>query len=112
MSFPTDNSAASQSARLNAASVTLQNLNGAGKGCPIVSTTFQAQQKAINSGAGLPAANPPAASSSVAANPPASSSVPASGAIDAASITSLAPALGFQAGLNPTGRILAQLDVQ
>lgn len=48
LTFPTDNSTASQSARLNAAAVTLQNLNGAGKGCPIVSTTFSAQQKAIN----------------------------------------------------------------
>lgn len=48
LTFPTDNSTASQNARLNAAAVTIQNLNGAGKGCPIVSTTFNAQQKAIN----------------------------------------------------------------
>ena len=50
LSFPTDNSQASQNARLNAAAVTLQNLNGPGKGCPIVSTTFSAQQAAINAG--------------------------------------------------------------
>ena len=31
-----------------AASVTLQNLNGSGKGCPVASTTFQAQAAAIN----------------------------------------------------------------
>lgn len=48
LTFPTDNTTASQNARLNAAAVTIQNLNGAGKGCPIVSTTFSAQQKAIN----------------------------------------------------------------
>ncbi|KIJ62265.1 hypothetical protein HYDPIDRAFT_42037 [Hydnomerulius pinastri MD-312] len=48
LSFPTDNSTASQNARLNAAAVTIQNLNGVGKGCPIVSTTFSAQQKAID----------------------------------------------------------------
>ncbi|KAG2348586.1 hypothetical protein BDR05DRAFT_1056440 [Suillus weaverae] len=48
LTFPTDNSTASQNARLNAAAVTIQNLNGAGKGCPIVATTFSAQQKAIN----------------------------------------------------------------
>ncbi|KIK96157.1 hypothetical protein PAXRUDRAFT_773355 [Paxillus rubicundulus Ve08.2h10] len=48
LTFPTDNSTASQNARLNAAAVTIQNLNGPGKGCPIVSTTFGAQQKAIN----------------------------------------------------------------
>ncbi|TFY76108.1 hypothetical protein EWM64_g7903, partial [Hericium alpestre] len=43
VSFPTDNSQASQLARLNTAAVTLQNLNGPGKGCPVVSTTFSAQ---------------------------------------------------------------------
>ncbi|KAF9223148.1 hypothetical protein BS17DRAFT_755009 [Gyrodon lividus] len=48
LTFPTDNSTASQNARLNAAAVTIQNLNGPGKGCPIVSTNFSAQQKAIN----------------------------------------------------------------
>ncbi|KIJ24448.1 hypothetical protein M422DRAFT_194663, partial [Sphaerobolus stellatus SS14] len=40
ISFPTDNSTASQLARINAAAVTLQNLKGPGVGCPIVSTTF------------------------------------------------------------------------
>ncbi|KAL4063771.1 hypothetical protein V8B97DRAFT_673491 [Scleroderma yunnanense] len=49
LTFPIDNSTASQSARLHAAAVTIQNLNGAGKGCPISSTTFTAQQKAIDS---------------------------------------------------------------
>ncbi|KAI0292653.1 hypothetical protein B0F90DRAFT_1606854, partial [Multifurca ochricompacta] len=34
ISFPEDGSKASQLARINAASVTLQNLNGSGKGCP------------------------------------------------------------------------------
>jgi len=47
LTFPTDNSTASQLARLNAAAVTLQNLEGPGVGCPISSTTFSAQQKAI-----------------------------------------------------------------
>ena len=48
LTFPVDNSPASQSARLHAAAVTVQNLNGAGKGCPISSTTFTAQQKSID----------------------------------------------------------------
>lgn len=48
LTFPTDNSTASQSARLNAAAVTIQNLNGVGKGCPISSTNFTAQSKAID----------------------------------------------------------------
>ncbi|KAH0828683.1 hypothetical protein J3R83DRAFT_3052 [Lanmaoa asiatica] len=52
LTFPTDNSTASQSARLNAAAVTIQNLNGAGKGCPVSSTNFTAQSKAINAGSG------------------------------------------------------------
>lgn len=47
LTFPTDNSTASQLARLNAAAVTLQNLEGPGVGCPISSTTFSAQHKAI-----------------------------------------------------------------
>jgi len=45
--FPTDDSADSQHARFNAASDTLQNLQGPGVGCPIASTTWQAQNAAI-----------------------------------------------------------------
>ena len=48
VSFPTDNSNASKSARITAALITLQNLNGPGKGCPAVSTTLLAQQKALS----------------------------------------------------------------
>jgi len=47
VSFPTDNSPASQLARVNTALVTLQNLNGPGQGCPAVSSTLSAQQKAL-----------------------------------------------------------------
>ncbi len=47
ITFPTTNSAADQIARLNAGLITLQNLNGPGVGCPAVSSTFQAQQKAL-----------------------------------------------------------------
>lgn len=45
--FPTDNSNQSQSARITAALITLQNLNGPGKGCPAVSTMLLARQKAL-----------------------------------------------------------------
>ena len=126
LSFPTDNSQASALARLNAASDTLQNLNGPGVGCPVVSTTFQAQQAAILAGQDPnsvqapadvaappdgPTAPPPAASSvapaapatSPAAAPPPASTA-ASGALTQAQIAALAPPLGFQAGVNPTGR--------
>jgi len=48
VSFPTDASPASQIARIQTALVTLQNLHGPGVGCPAVSTTFLAQQKAIS----------------------------------------------------------------
>ncbi|KAI0247593.1 hypothetical protein BJV78DRAFT_1133043 [Lactifluus subvellereus] len=87
ISFPEDNSKGSQLARLNAAAVTLQNLNGPGKGCPVVSTTFQAQAAAINA---INAGTPPPPSSTASPTP--------SSTIDA-----LAPPLGFTAGKNPTG---------
>ncbi|ETW82137.1 hypothetical protein HETIRDRAFT_445021 [Heterobasidion irregulare TC 32-1] len=120
LSFPTDNSTASQLARLNAAAVTLQNLNGPGVGCPIVSTTFSAQQKAIQAGLPLPASVVPSAGSPSAgtsrvtattsstavatAAPTTSSSAPSSSsAASATSIAALAPPLGFQSGVNPTG---------
>jgi hypothetical protein len=41
VNFPTDNSVASQQARITASLETLQNLDGPGKGCPAVSTTLQ-----------------------------------------------------------------------
>ena len=47
VSFPTDNSKNSQITRIQASLVALQNLNGSGKGCPAVSTTFSAQLKAL-----------------------------------------------------------------
>jgi len=47
ISFPTDNSNQSKAARIIASLATLQNLNGPGKGCPAVSTTFSAQLKAL-----------------------------------------------------------------
>jgi len=92
ITFPEDNSQASQLARINAATVTLQNLNGPGEGCPVVSTTFQAQAAAINAGAPPPPPVIPRASSS-----------PSSGAPTPAQIEALAPPLGFTAGKNPTG---------
>jgi len=93
LSFPTDNSPASQIARIQASLVTLQNLNGPGVGCPAASTTLLVQQKAIESGqappaAAAPASPPPAAAAPAPANDP---------------IAALAPALGFQSGVNPTG---------
>jgi len=104
VSFPTDDSTASQIARIQAALVTLQNLNGPGQGCPAASTTFVAQQQAIQ--AGKPAPAPAAAPAPAPAAPaaPAAVAVAASaGAASAAQISQLAPSLGAQAGLNPTG---------
>jgi len=107
ISFPEDNSKESQLARLNAAAVTLQNLNGPGKGCPVVSTTFQAQSAAINAGAPPPPPVTPSSSPSPASSPtPAATPPPApstSGAPTPAQIEALAPPLGFTAGKNPTG---------
>ena len=103
VSFPTGDSKGDESARLTAASITLQNLNGPGKGCPVVSTTFPLQQKAI--GAGTNASTSPS-NLSVESQPapaPAPSNGNNSGGLDAATIENLAPELGFQSGLNPTG---------
>jgi hypothetical protein len=130
VSFPLDNSKGSQLARFNAASITLQNLNGPGQGCPIVSTTFQAQVAAINAGNPPPAplilsSSSSSSSSSPARSPSPSSSSPArspsptpvlaaapspspspSGQPTPAQIEALAPQLGFTSGKNPTGRLI------
>ncbi|KAI0265539.1 hypothetical protein BC834DRAFT_924199 [Gloeopeniophorella convolvens] len=116
ISFPEDDSEASQHARINAAATTLQNLHGPGEGCPIASTTFQAQDAAIGSGgappppaAPAPAPAPPStpAPAPAPAPPPAAPAAPApsaaSGTPTPAQITALAPQLGFSAGKNPTG---------
>jgi hypothetical protein len=127
LSFPLDNSKGSQLARFNAASDTLQNLNGPGQGCPIVSTTFQAQVAAINAGKPPPAPLIPSSSSSSSSparlpSPSPSSSSPArspspapvlaaaplpapstSGTPTPAQIEALAPQLDFTSGKNPTG---------
>lgn len=47
VTFPTGNSKADQHARITASTITLQNLNGPGQGCPNVSTTLKAQSDAI-----------------------------------------------------------------
>jgi hypothetical protein len=47
INFPTDNSNASEKARIGASVIVLQNLNGKGKGCPAAATTFLAQQAAL-----------------------------------------------------------------
>jgi len=96
--FPTDNSQASKLARINAALVTLQNLRGPGQGCPAASTTFVAQQKAIQAGTDAPAPPPPAPQAPTQGTP-APPAPPASGGVDPA----LVPDFGLAAGLNPTG---------
>jgi len=117
-SFPTDDSTASQLARITAASITLQNLNGPGVGCPVVSTTFAAQAQAIQNGQSpdsvnvvQPAASspapqkaapaPPAATTAAAAS---SSALPANGkGLSISQLDALTPQFGFQSGVNPTG---------
>lgn len=107
VSFPTGDSKGNKSARLTAASITLQNLNGPGKGCPVVSTTFPLQQKEIDgetdvsSSSDLPVKSQP--TPAPVPSKPANVSENNSGGLDAATIRSLAPELGFESGLNPTG---------
>jgi len=89
--FPTDDSPQSQLLALHIATITLQNLQGPGKGCPQSSTTWAAQAQAIQNAAN---SAPPAAPPSVAdVAPPAASSTPATSAPLAASSTpaTLAP---------------------
>jgi len=104
ISFPTDNSKASQQARIHAAVVTLQNLNEPGKGCPDVSTMFSAQSKAIDAQPDTPAAS---AKTPAAAPTPAPAKVTTSATAAPASKLSIDPTLvppfGFQSGVNPTG---------
>ncbi|KAJ3753904.1 hypothetical protein EV360DRAFT_87351 [Lentinula raphanica] len=97
VSFPSDNSQASQLARIDAALVTLQNLNGAGVGCPASSTTFVAQQAAIQAGTTVAAAAPAATTAAAAAA--ATSAAPATGGVD----VSLVPEFGVTAGQSPDG---------
>ncbi|TCD65824.1 hypothetical protein EIP91_002174 [Steccherinum ochraceum] len=99
LSFPTDGSKSAQNARLNAAAVTLQNLHGPGKGCPVASTTFSAQQQAINAepdngtapapAPAPPAATKPAATASASPAPAPAPSQPA--AADPPAVCSPAP---------------------
>jgi len=103
VSFPTGDSKADKSARLNAASVTLQNLNGPGKGCPVVSTTFPLQQQAINAGTDLVSTSSSLSVNKPTPSPALGTPVNVNGSLDAATIRTLAPALGFQSGMNPTG---------
>jgi hypothetical protein len=111
ISFPTGDSKQDKSARINAAAITLQNLNGAGKGCPFASTKLGALQKAVNEGtddntptnppANTPANNTPVNNTLVNDTPVNNTST--SGIPDDATITRLAPELGFKSGVNPTG---------
>lgn len=107
VSFPTGNSKDDNLARINAALVTLQNLNGTGVGCPAASTTFLAQQKAIQNG-GTPPAAPsapvPESTTSPAPAPQQSASSSSAGGSNTGVVDpALVPDLGVQAGQNPTG---------
>jgi len=102
VSFPTGDSKADRLARIQTVLVTLQNLNGPGVGCPAASTTYLAQQQAIQAETDVAAPAPPAAPAPSASKPQQqqSPSAPTStGGVDPA----LVPEFGLQAGLNPTG---------
>lgn len=90
VTFPTDDSKDSQLSRLQSAIVTLQNLHGPGIGCPAASTTFLAQQKAIQDGTATAVSTTSAAPSVRELT---------SSTID----TSLVPEFGVNSGVNPTG---------
>lgn len=100
--FPEGNSAQDEIQRIQAAIIVLQNLNGAGSGCPAVSTTFQAQIANLQNGgapsAPAPAPAPPPPAAAAPPPPPPLAAPPAGG-----SVRALAPEFGHAAGVNPTG---------
>ncbi|KAJ7247626.1 hypothetical protein B0H12DRAFT_737892 [Mycena haematopus] len=93
--FPTDNSQQSAIVRMQTAISSLQNINGAGVGCPASSTTFSAQLSSLIAGNPPPAAAPAPAPASAPAPAPA----PAAGGVD----PSLVPEFGVVAGTSPDG---------
>lgn len=99
VSFPTDDSKASQLARMQTAIVTLQNLNGPGVGCPAASTTFVAQQQAIQNGpdTGAPPPPPPPPP------PPADNGGGNAGGGGGGVNPDLVPQFGIEPNQNPTG---------
>ncbi|KZP26344.1 hypothetical protein FIBSPDRAFT_782267 [Athelia psychrophila] len=113
VTFPSGSDTASQTARIDASLVTLQNLNGSGQGCPASSTTFSAQQAAIAASGATAAAPPAAAAPAPSASAPTASSAPATAASsapapaassDAGGVNAaLVPQFGLAAGLNPDG---------
>jgi len=102
ISFPTDDSKGSKLARITASLITLQNLHGPGVGCPAVSTTLQAQAKAIEAGNDTPPSAPAPAPAAAPAPTPAPAPAPAPQDRDSVD-PALVPDLGHQSGLNPTG---------
>lgn len=116
VTFPDDGSVASQLARLEACSVTLQNFNGTGVGCPIAATNWVNLRKNITSGGTSSGSGSTATSSTVAAtsastggvviesSPAGSASAPAATATSTGTVDpSLVPAFGVTADTNPTG---------
>jgi len=98
--FPTDNSQQSAITRMQTSISTLQNLNGAGVGCPAASTTFSAQLAALIAGTPPPAPAPaPAAPAPPPPAAPAPAPAPAAGGVD----PNLVPQFGVSPGVNPTG---------
>ncbi|KAJ7505751.1 hypothetical protein B0H11DRAFT_1975996 [Mycena galericulata] len=100
--FPTDSSSASQIVRLQTSVTTLQNLHGAGVGCPASSTTFLSQIAALQSGStAAAAASTASAPAAAAAAAPSTTSAPA--AAGALVDASLVPEFGVTAGQSPNG---------
>jgi len=116
LTFPEDDSRASNITRIQAAIVTLQNLNGPGRGCPAASTTFSAQLQAALDAPDTPSSSasngptgvtPSTSTSGTSKNvrtPGTSSNSSTSGSqVSLVNDPALVPDLGHQAGLNPDG---------
>ncbi|KAJ7766519.1 hypothetical protein DFH07DRAFT_915920 [Mycena maculata] len=109
--FPTDDSAASQIVRLQTSVTTLQNLHGAGVGCPASSTTFLAQIAALQSGSTKAATTEAATTTKAAATKAAATKAAPAATTAAAAVASgtlvdasLVPSFGVTPGIkDPAG---------
>jgi hypothetical protein len=97
--FPTDNSQQSAITRMQTSISTLQNLHGAGVGCPAASTTFSAQLASLIAGNPPPAAAPAPPPAAPAPPPPPPAAPAPAGGVD----PNLVPQFGVSPGVNPTG---------
>jgi hypothetical protein len=118
IAFPVENSIHKASARINAAAVSLQDLDGPGKGCPFAVTTLGKQRKNLEAlvASGKTAVNGGKASAALPAAPATKPTSPAStkkAASPAATpVVHAAPATNSKVTVADIARLAADLSVK